>query len=180
MYKFSNTEELYMVETKPKRLVDPKRKREYLKAAKLKVVEGYGGRCACAGCTETKWEFLTIDHIDGGGNIDRRATLLAGAKLYGWLIRNGFPKGKYQLLCYNCNCARHVNGGICPHIERALLPAKVRESKKLGSRELQCAMCPTKFMRQVRSIRSTEHACSISCRNALVAKLRWGNKKMDK
>lgn len=22
---------------------------------------------------------------------------------------------RYQLLCFNCNCGRHRNGGVCPH-----------------------------------------------------------------
>jgi hypothetical protein len=153
------------------------RKRDYIKLAKLRVVEGYGSRCSCLGCTETRWEFLTIDHIEGGGNEDRRTTLMAGAKLYGWLIRNNYPRGKYQLLCYNCNCARQTNGGVCPHIRPVAVPAPARECVRLGSKEVECSICYKKFNRRVKLIRSNKQACSVKCRNLLVAHIRW-NKKL--
>jgi hypothetical protein len=28
--------------------------------------------------------------------------------------KNNFPRG-YRILCYNCNCGRALNNGICPH-----------------------------------------------------------------
>ena len=36
------------------------------------------------------------------------------SKFYLWLKRNNFPPG-YQVLCWNCNCGRSINNGICPH-----------------------------------------------------------------
>lgn len=33
-----------------------------------------------------------------------------------WLARHKYPEG-FQLLCWNCNCGRAINGGICPHEE---------------------------------------------------------------
>jgi hypothetical protein len=69
--------------------------------------------CAC--CGEKHLEFLTIDHINGGG-VKHQKEIGVG-RLYGWLIRNNFPEG-FQVLCYNCNCAKgHYN--YCPHqVER--------------------------------------------------------------
>ena len=74
-----------------------------------KVINAYGGKCVC--CGETEPHFLSIDHIDGGGRAHRREI---GNHLYQWLIKNNFPKDNFQLLCYNCNCAKG-HFGECPH-----------------------------------------------------------------
>lgn len=78
------------------------------------VFDHYGRKCEC--CGETIIEFLTIDHVDGGGTKHRK-TLggKSGTWFYRWLVKQGFPKG-YRTLCYNCNCGRHHRGdGVCPH-----------------------------------------------------------------
>jgi hypothetical protein len=31
--------------------------------------------------------------------------------------RDRFPNDVLRLLCFNCNCGRAKNGGICPHEE---------------------------------------------------------------
>ena len=68
--------------------------------------------CAC--CNEPHLRFLTVDHINGGGNKQRKT--IGQGRLYQWLIKNNFPDG-YQILCFNCNAGREYNGGICPHEE---------------------------------------------------------------
>jgi hypothetical protein len=73
------------------------------------VFEHYGKTCAC--CGESIKEFLTIDHINGGGEVHRKKI---GRKMYRWLVANNFPEG-FQTLCFNCNWGKHINGGICPH-----------------------------------------------------------------
>jgi hypothetical protein len=75
-----------------------------------KVIEHYGGRCAC--CAEATYEFLAIDHKDGGGAGDRKRGLVA-RRWYSWIIRNGFPTS-LQILCHNCNVAKGIYGE-CPH-----------------------------------------------------------------
>lgn len=78
--------------------------------AKLRAFEAYGGaRCVC--CGETGMVFLTIDHIDGGGNEHRRT--IGNGRLSVWLRKQGFPLG-YQVLCFNCNYAKWYCG-VCPH-----------------------------------------------------------------
>lgn len=75
----------------------------------------YGGKCACCGESETK--FLTIDHINNDGSKERtsnKTARAAGVMFYRVLQRRGFPKDNYQLLCWNCNCAKGL-WGICPH-----------------------------------------------------------------
>lgn len=97
----------------PQRVIEI-RKKGNLKV-KLQCLIHYGGsppKCAC--CGENNPKFLTIDHIDGGGESHRNIIKRYGGAFYYWLRRNGFPEG-YQILCYNCNCGRAKNGGICPH-----------------------------------------------------------------
>lgn len=92
------------------------RNRKGIKAAAKKIKQAvfnhYGLKCAC--CGEDDLGFLTIDHVDGGGTKQRRADGTEGEKLYRWLKKNKFPVG-FQTLCFNCNCGRSRNGGICPH-----------------------------------------------------------------
>jgi len=76
---------------------------------KADAVNHYGGKCAC--CNETQIEFLTIDHINGGGNQHRKE--LNGRNIYYWLKENGYPAG-FQVLCCNCNMAKGWYG-VCPH-----------------------------------------------------------------
>ena len=82
------------------------------RGGKLELVKAYGGKCVC--CGESRIEFLTIDHVEGGGRKQRKEKKLHGTQFYHWLRARGFPKEGYRLLCYNCNCSRgHL--GYCPH-----------------------------------------------------------------
>ena len=98
----------YLVE-KPLRRKWEKRTRQKIKD---EVFAHYGGYlCKC--CGETIRDFLQIDHIDGGGNKQRKELKLSGVRFYNWLKRNSFPPG-YQVLCANCNWGRRFIG-TCPH-----------------------------------------------------------------
>ena len=88
--------------------------REYRKRLKLDVLIHYGGnppKCAC--CGELIYKFLTIDHINNDGYKTRKTI---GKNIWLWLKTHNFPEG-YQVLCFNCNCGRAHNNGICPHKE---------------------------------------------------------------
>jgi hypothetical protein len=70
----------------------------------------YGGYiCNC--CGETNKMFLTLDHINNDGANDRRSSSSRSNK-YERILKE---KPELQVLCYNCNCGRYRNGGICPH-----------------------------------------------------------------
>lgn len=71
----------------------------------------YGRVCCC--CGEAREEFLTLDHVKGGGNKHRKEIGRTGNTFCGWLIRQGLPDG-YQTQCYNCNRSRG-HFGYCPH-----------------------------------------------------------------
>lgn len=102
--------EKWYVANKERVLLRLKNKRDILRN---EVITAYGNKCAC--CGETRPTFLTIDHIKGGGSVVRMANGWSGNTIYAILKKLGFPKDHYQLLCYNCNCGRYRNGGICPH-----------------------------------------------------------------
>lgn len=80
--------------------------------AKRLVLTAYGGLCQC--CGEARPEFLAVDHINNDGKLDREL-VGSSSRFYYWLIRNSFPKNRYQLLCFNCNFAKAAYGE-CPHI----------------------------------------------------------------
>lgn len=83
---------------------------------KLEVINAYGGKCAC--CGESNLCFLTIDHINNDGNIERKtAGKKTGTTMYRSLKKSGFPQGRYQVLCANCNFAKQHDpvGHRCAH-----------------------------------------------------------------
>jgi hypothetical protein len=82
------------------------------KHIKEQIFSVYGNMCAC--CGENELAFLTIDHIDNNGAEHRRLTKAVGIGFYRWLIKNNYPLG-FQTLCWNCNCGKRINNGICPH-----------------------------------------------------------------
>src|SRR3990167_7313502 len=83
------------------------------------VYKGYGARCQCPKCPEINVKFLTVDHVQNDGHLERTRGVGKrrggqGHDLYRRLIREGFPK-TFQLLCFNCNLGKARNGGVCPH-----------------------------------------------------------------
>jgi len=83
---------------------------------KFKVIENYGGKCIC--CGENELGFLTIDHGNNDGAAHRKKICTKGGTwFYSWIIKNNFPNNLgLQVLCWNCNSGRQMNGSICPHI----------------------------------------------------------------
>lgn len=99
---------------------NPKKRREvvnkYRDNLRMVALTTYGGnppKCKC--CGESQKEFLAIDHIKGDGNKERKETgCRTGTEFYQMLKRTGFPKGRYQVLCFNCNWGKY-RLGECPH-----------------------------------------------------------------
>jgi hypothetical protein len=90
------------------------REHNKIHAAKLRAeaLTAYGNRCQC--CGEDTPEFLTIDHVHGDGRHHRKQIGRGGTTLYRWLKKHGYPKDRFTLLCFNCNCAKGTNKQ-CPH-----------------------------------------------------------------
>jgi len=81
---------------------------------KTKAINHYSnGTNSCSCCGEQHIEFLSINHINGGGNQHRKKVNKSGWLFLKWLIDNDYPKG-YNVLCHNCNQADGNFGG-CPH-----------------------------------------------------------------
>ncbi len=71
--------------------------------------DGYGGKCDC--CGESRFEFLALDHVNGGGRIEREK--LSTRQIADKVIKLGFSKD-YRVLCHNCNQSIGWYG-FCPH-----------------------------------------------------------------
>jgi hypothetical protein len=80
----------------------------------MRVFLHYGGsipRCVC--CGNSYLNHLAIDHIDGIGHLQRRIDgVPTGHAMYSFLEKAGYPPG-FQVLCHNCNMAKHMEGGRC-------------------------------------------------------------------
>ena len=102
-YRTQNTESI--------KIKDHKRKLKL----KFDVFSHYSnGNIKCSCCAETEFMFLSLDHINGGGNRHRKALRKSGINFYAWLIRTGYPSG-YSIMCMNCNWGKRMNNDICPH-----------------------------------------------------------------
>lgn len=79
------------------------------------VLEHYGAFCKC--CGESCEKFLTLDHVNNDGYIERKIRKWTSAPAcYRYVISENFPD-RYQILCYNCNLGKSKNNGVCPHRE---------------------------------------------------------------
>lgn len=91
-----------------------KRTHEYHIRMRKNAIEHYSnGSFECGCCGSNYYEFLVIDHINGGGNKHRKTINKGGTAMYRWFNQQKFPPG-YRVLCANCN---HSLGayGYCPH-----------------------------------------------------------------
>lgn len=78
-----------------------------------------GRFCQC--CGEDRIIFLALDHVNGGGSKEVKGP--GGASgVYRKARDLGFPKALYQILCHNCNWAKHHTGGNCPHKQPSWMP----------------------------------------------------------
>lgn len=88
--------------------------RERTRRVRERVIAKYDGNCQCAGCGISQYEFLAIDHVNGGGCKARRKKSYNAQAFYNYLDRHK-RSSKYQILCHNCNSAKAYYGG-CPHL----------------------------------------------------------------
>lgn len=89
------------------------RARQVRRRNKERVLNYFGGKCCH--CEINDFRVLTLDHVNGGGNLDRKGVRTYApswyAKLYLLIIKNKFDLlPKLQILCYNC----HAIKDLCP------------------------------------------------------------------
>jgi hypothetical protein len=111
------------------RNMNRKCQKEASEAVKRKVYEHYGSCCAI--CGESNWEFLTIDHKNNDGNLQRKIHGI-GSSFHYWIIRNNFPDD-LQLLCYNHNCSKQYTEAELLQTKEAI---KRREQSFLKRQEV--------------------------------------------
>ncbi|HZG54134.1 MAG TPA: hypothetical protein VEZ40_18675 [Pyrinomonadaceae bacterium] len=91
--------------------VNPDVGKEYDKRNRIEAISYYSnGQNLCACCGENHLEFLTVDHIDGGGTAHKKQIY---HHTYRWLRKYKYPSG-FRVLCFNCNLGRAIKG-YCPH-----------------------------------------------------------------
>lgn len=100
-------------------LTDKARLGDWRRKLKKLVMDEYGGKCVC--CGETEILMLTLDHVNNNGNVHRLELNKgkkggAGHKIYVWARDNNYPDS-LQVLCWNCNVGKQLNGGVCPHVK---------------------------------------------------------------
>ena len=117
------------------------RNRNQMARLRVEIFKYYGDKCVC--CDIDTVEFLTLDHINGGGR-EHRKTIGCGISFYRW-VKQHFPDD-IQILCWNCNCAKsnHIS---CPHQSNIYNePTSAQKSiQKLRSEVIQayggCCVC---------------------------------------
>jgi hypothetical protein len=110
-YRGRHPERVRAVSKRTQERLGPGYYRERHQILKRQMVAAYGGKCDC--CGETEIEFLSLDHVNGGGHRHRIA--VGGARSLLRILRDaGWPKEGYRLLCMNCQFGFRY-GRTCPH-----------------------------------------------------------------
>lgn len=91
-----------------------KKVRERWRKVREEIFDHYGWVCRC--CGETMREFLSLDHINNDGYLDKNPNgdKKSGKELYLLVKKENFSD-RFQTLCMNCNWGKKVNNGVCPH-----------------------------------------------------------------
>lgn len=108
------------------------RSKDYIQKIRLQALIVYGGNpphCRC--CGENELNFLTIEHINGGG---RKHRLGKSSQTFCLEIIKENNADKYEVLCMNCNHAKGIHG-ICPHQKRNIEDAMNMTIKVIGDGE---------------------------------------------
>jgi hypothetical protein len=115
-----NWRELHQEQIKNERKIYYEEHREELLELKRKdyqniksaFFEMYGNKCNC--CGETNRVFLSLDHVQNDGKERRKKYGMNNQQEYKNALKEYRPD-LFQVLCYNCNHAKQLNGGTCPH-----------------------------------------------------------------
>lgn len=113
--KLKKRNRLWKKNNRDKVIEEGRRYRKELKINALKVYSNNKIECAC--CGEREIDFLCLDHIDNNGSQERREKKYGlGTSFLKWLKVNNYPKKlRLQVLCFNCNMSKRIQGGICVH-----------------------------------------------------------------
>jgi hypothetical protein len=85
--------------------------RRRARALRRRIIETLGSACSC--CGETIKHALTVDHVRGDGATERRI-FPDPREMYKFIIAEGIPRDRYQVLCRNCHESKNADG-LCAH-----------------------------------------------------------------
>lgn len=80
-----------------------------------KFYELYGNACNC--CGESERKFLNVDHVNNDAWIEKqeKGYRSNNISIMRRIMRSGIKDENFQILCFNCNCGKQLNNGVCPH-----------------------------------------------------------------
>jgi hypothetical protein len=92
-------------------------KREYQAEIKSQCLKILGNKCSCCGFDDIR--FLTVDHKNPTIP-DFNGKKFGCYQLWLWIVNRAPDLSNYQLLCWNCNCAKR-DYDCCPHKQGLLV-----------------------------------------------------------
>lgn len=98
----------YRIQNKVRQNRDPlfnKKQKDRYRMRRSAVIQSYGD--CCKYCGEDRYEFLTIDHINGGNKHEKEMNY---NNMIDYLYNNKINLDGYQVLCYNCNYSKNYTG----------------------------------------------------------------------
>jgi hypothetical protein len=91
------------------------RARRQARVWRRRIVNALGACCAC--CGETIRHALTVDHVLNDGARER-SQFPDLRELYKFILAEGCPRDRYQVLCRNCHESKNERGE-CAHVAEA-------------------------------------------------------------
>lgn len=102
---YAKNKDKVLAANKRRREANPIQSRQWHNASnfrlKIEVLKHYSPDLVCERCGEKDILVLSVDHINGGGNKQKKELGLMGGRFYQWLKNNNYPSG-FRVLCMNC------------------------------------------------------------------------------
>ena len=102
---------------------------------RLKTLSLLGAQCVC--CGETDPAMLSIDHINGGGEFERKFS--TGVEYFQRMLNHLKARELFRVLCLNCPHALNVYGYCTHHQEtRPTVASELERAQRKRAELLEC------------------------------------------